>query len=239
MSRRILTILGFDMRYSRESKIEYCEYCGKVFRKVGYKRFCSKACAGNSLKVISKCIVCGKEFFKKPDRAGLYCGQECSLKGQRVINIIKCDHCGKMFQRHKCRMHSRNYCSRECLYAAAKEEAKGGGCKRKKRREIPLKLRWSVLERDGFRCVYCGLSAVNGGVLHIDHVIPEKRGGKTVASNLVASCETCNVGKGSRLLRSRIPKRVGKIPQRNTFKQKSLFLQVAEIMDKNAIVPRG
>ena len=37
---------------------------------------------------------------------------------------------------------------------------------------IPARLRFEVLNRDGFRCRYCGRSQRDGAVLHVDHVVP-------------------------------------------------------------------
>ncbi|MBU1110367.1 HNH endonuclease [Patescibacteria group bacterium] len=67
------------------------------------------------------------------------------------------------------------------------------------RREIPLKLRLKVLQRDSFRCILCGKSpAIDPGtVLHIDHVIPFSKGGKTILNNLRTLCAECNWGKGA------------------------------------------
>lgn len=66
-------------------------------------------------------------------------------------------------------------------------------------RNVPLKLRLKVLQRDRFCCVMCGRSpALEAGVsLHIDHVIPFSRGGKTNLDNLQTLCRDCNLGKGS------------------------------------------
>jgi 5-methylcytosine-specific restriction endonuclease McrA len=67
--------------------------------------------------------------------------------------------------------------------------------------EIKLGLRYEVLRRDRFRCVLCGASPATqlGCVLHVDHVIPWSKGGKTVAGNLRSLCETCNLGKSDKL----------------------------------------
>lgn len=69
------------------------------------------------------------------------------------------------------------------------------------KREIPLKLRLQVLKRDKFKCVYCGRSpATEAGVtLHIDHITPFSKGGKTTLGNLQTLCEKCNWGKGDEL----------------------------------------
>ena len=69
------------------------------------------------------------------------------------------------------------------------------------KRDIPLKLRLQVLKRDKFRCVYCGRSpAIEAGVtLHIDHITPFSKGGKTILANLQTLCEKCNWGKGDEM----------------------------------------
>jgi hypothetical protein len=66
------------------------------------------------------------------------------------------------------------------------------------RRGVPLKLRYRVLVRDNFRCVLCGRSpALESGVrLHVDHIVPFAREGKTNEQNLRTLCESCNWGKG-------------------------------------------
>lgn len=68
----------------------------------------------------------------------------------------------------------------------------------RKREPIPSRLRFDVLRRDGFRCYYCGRTAADGVKLHVDHIEPLAEGGRTIIENLVAACDTCNLGKGSR-----------------------------------------
>lgn len=62
------------------------------------------------------------------------------------------------------------------------------------------RLRFTVLARDGFRCLYCGRSADQGARLEVDHVLPVSEGGKTVLGNLRTACHDCNSGKGSMLM---------------------------------------
>lgn len=73
---------------------------------------------------------------------------------------------------------------------------------KKEKRDIPLKLRLRVLQRDGFRCVLCGRSpALNRGVmLHIDHILPVAKGGATKLENLQTLCKECNLGKSDKIL---------------------------------------
>jgi Restriction endonuclease len=65
---------------------------------------------------------------------------------------------------------------------------------------IPAQLRFRVLQRDGFRCQYCGRSARDGAVLHVDHVVPVAAGGETNEGNLIAACDQCNLGKSATAL---------------------------------------
>jgi 5-methylcytosine-specific restriction endonuclease McrA len=62
-------------------------------------------------------------------------------------------------------------------------------------------MKFKVMERDSFRCIYCGKSSIEDKViLHIDHIIPESRGGKFIFDNLVTSCDECNQSKGATIL---------------------------------------
>lgn len=60
---------------------------------------------------------------------------------------------------------------------------------------IPLNLRRAVIDRDGLRCVYCDEDLVDKEI-HLDHVIPESRGGLTTMTNLQVTCRKCNLAKG-------------------------------------------
>lgn len=63
------------------------------------------------------------------------------------------------------------------------------------RRMMTQSLRYDIMKRDNFRCVLCGRGAEDGVKLHVDHIIPVSKGGKTVRSNLRTLCEDCNIGK--------------------------------------------
>ena len=70
-------------------------------------------------------------------------------------------------------------------------------------RDIPLGLRLKILSRDNFRCVLCGKSPATdfGTKLHIDHVLPFSKGGKSILDNLQTLCKECNLGKSNNILR--------------------------------------
>ena len=59
-------------------------------------------------------------------------------------------------------------------------------------------LRYDVLKRDGFRCVICGACASDTIKLHVDHIIPVAKGGKTEFDNLRTLCSDCNLGKSDK-----------------------------------------
>ena len=60
-------------------------------------------------------------------------------------------------------------------------------------------LRYDILKRDNFRCQICGATANDGLRLHVDHIIPVSKGGKTIESNLRTLCERCNLGKSNKI----------------------------------------
>ena len=68
----------------------------------------------------------------------------------------------------------------------------------RKRQRLPItaQLRFRVLERDKFKCVYCGMPGTHC-ILEVDHVTPVAGGGTNDMSNLAASCADCNAGKSS------------------------------------------
>ena len=66
-------------------------------------------------------------------------------------------------------------------------------------RDPSLRLRYQVLKRDNFSCCQCGASpAKDPSVsLHIDHIIPWSKGGRTTLDNLQTLCSKCNLGKSN------------------------------------------
>lgn len=70
------------------------------------------------------------------------------------------------------------------------------------RRDPSIGLRFQVLKRDQFRCKLCGRSPATelGCKLHVDHIIPFSKGGKTTFDNLQTLCSHCNIGKSNRTI---------------------------------------
>ena len=64
---------------------------------------------------------------------------------------------------------------------------------------ISSSLRFSVFERDGFTCQYCGRKPPEIEV-HADHITPTSAGGDDRIDNLITACVDCNRGKGARII---------------------------------------
>lgn len=82
-----------------------------------------------------------------------------------------------------------------------------------RKRMISAAIKYTMIERYISHCFYCGIlidipKRIDGtpflayghgkSPFHIDHVIPESKGGKTVLANLVLSCAKCNMQKGNK-----------------------------------------
>ena len=69
---------------------------------------------------------------------------------------------------------------------------------KRERKYMTDDLRYDVLKRDNFTCQKCGATVKDGAKLHVDHIIPVFKGGKTTISNLQTLCDRCNIGKGAK-----------------------------------------
>jgi hypothetical protein len=58
---------------------------------------------------------------------------------------------------------------------------------------------WAVLARDKWKCLSCGRSSREDGVLlEVDHIIPRSKGGSDDMTNLQTLCKKCNIGKSNK-----------------------------------------
>lgn len=69
---------------------------------------------------------------------------------------------------------------------------------RVERGKVSNKMRFSIYQRDGYRCCNCGVTQ-RYAQLEIDHIIPIAKGGKSTYDNLQTLCHECNVEKGDSL----------------------------------------
>lgn len=66
------------------------------------------------------------------------------------------------------------------------------------RKLMTKELRRAVMERDNYTCQKCGKYMPDEVGLHIDHVVPVSKGGKSVMSNLQVLCSKCNLSKSNK-----------------------------------------
>ena len=59
------------------------------------------------------------------------------------------------------------------------------------------RLRRVVIERARWRCEYCRApQGPTGQTFHLDHIVPEVRGGEWTEENLALACPHCNLARG-------------------------------------------
>lgn len=122
------------------------------------------------------CPNCGK---LKKYTYNICCSNECSIAYRN--ELIEKD-CVKCWKRTTSRRSNKNPICSSC------EEY-----------VTPLayqSVRFRIFNRDSFRCVYCGKSSIeDNSELHIEHVLPRYTHENNSLSNIVTSCEMCNLSK--------------------------------------------
>lgn len=110
----------------RTTKI--CLQCGKEYDVVPSdpRNFCNRKCFEKyrsrcekiSIKV---CPICNRTF-ETYHHDSIYCSKECTSLSQRKRRIVKCEQCGKEFERWESEYikNKRHFCSRECRDKALK-----------------------------------------------------------------------------------------------------------------------
>jgi 5-methylcytosine-specific restriction endonuclease McrA len=83
----------------------------------------------------------------------------------------------------------------------------------------PAFTRFNVFLRDRFTCQYCARPHSSHD-LTFDHVIPRSRGGRTLWTNVVTACASCNLLKGNRL-----PQQSGLYPRHRPVQPTTYMLQ--------------
>lgn len=154
----------------------------------------------------------------------IWCGRQCKnapkttkpkRKTQRARSsagsyLHNCGQCGKQFRGS----YDKVYCSVACRVTAHRERKRKpfqplSDWKDGRKEHVHIskrlligwsQLRFAVLERDGFKCRYCGRGASQGAILHADHIKPKSSGGEDSLENLVTACQECNIGKGNALI---------------------------------------
>jgi 5-methylcytosine-specific restriction endonuclease McrA len=98
-----------------------------------------------------------------------------------------------------------------------------------------------VLERDRYRCQYCGLDGMsnfeNSLVMSVDFVLPRARKGKKDSNNLVSACRSCNLIKGRKVFKS-FEEAKTYVEQRRSELQKEWAAKMARLQSRPATASR-
>jgi 5-methylcytosine-specific restriction endonuclease McrA len=130
-------------------------------------------------------------------------------KPEKLLPERPCQYCWETFTpKHR---NNTKYCSKKCARAIHKERQREKSLLAIVEGESNqyLKLRFTVLRRDNFKCQYCGRGPQEGVILHVDHKFPKSKGGEFALENLVTACFECNIGKGDAILGERETNRQG------------------------------
>jgi 5-methylcytosine-specific restriction endonuclease McrA len=188
--------------------ISVCAVCGG---EKSLKATICKNCYIKSYKKSIKCKQCGIEFSGGGERK--FCSAECSsnyFKEKLKVSkpVRKCLRCGLEFEIKSSNV-SQKYCGVECSIKSMIETCSNMPKNKKKkyhkwgRKKLSPKVRFEVLERDGFKCVYCGCGHPDVK-LEVDHVYPISRLSidreYNNPINLCVCCDVCNSGKSDKKL---------------------------------------
>lgn len=80
------------------------------------------------------------------------------------------------------------------------ETTRSKWCTKNQRKLMTKALKDKVKRRDNYTCQICGKYMPDEVGLHVDHIIPIKKGGKSVESNLQVLCDKCNLSKGKKII---------------------------------------
>ena len=92
-------------------------------------------------------------------------------------------------------------------------------------------LRSYVFHRDGGKCAYCGNARAER--YELDHILPKSKGGTDRVSNLVVSCQDCNIAKGSGSVEKFLARKPARLAAVRSIQRASL----ASASQMNIIVP--
>jgi len=176
--------------------MDKCLVCGKPIPK--NRKYCSPECYHKSptkgrppRKERKLCIVCGKPIVLANQR---FCSNECYAKHQTGLKRLDmqkrvtkvCPICGTSFETGgRLGPIGRTHCSTRCQGLAVRKDLKeldyphGSTSWRELRRK--------VIERDGFRCQFCG-KVKDVGQLQVHHIIPTNIELNYEDENLITCC---------------------------------------------------
>lgn len=164
----------WDRQHRQRLKL-VCEICGKP-RPLQRKRCCS--------------MKCWKEWMSKNDMR------------RTQHYIVRCDNCGKVFDKPECQMSKRHYCSRTCYHEHGLRLENhpnwhGGTSFLPHSVTFTEKLREQIRDRDNRECQYCGVyESELDRKLEVHHINYDKMDDRK--ENLIALCKSCHTKTGYR-----------------------------------------
>jgi hypothetical protein len=172
-----------------------CDRCGRladvIVAAVAFERAVNRRLPGDAV---------ARGLFRVFDRYGVRASRiqsGLSVGYETAVEVLEAsERLGIIRKKSKGYVRAPSLCG-PCYDELANHEdgPAGGESATVEREPIPPRLRFQVLQRDAFRCQYCGRSARDGAILHLDHVVPFSKGGPTSEDNLITACERCNLGK--------------------------------------------
>jgi hypothetical protein len=191
--KRVAALLGKNtLKYD-----EYPKY-GRCASRVFETRFGSwnAALQASGLEVSRRQNILNEELFENMERVWVALGRQPRRQEvKRPLSDISWETYEKRFGGWRNALEAFvSYANGDSSQLATRENSMQTS---RESRFPDLRMRWRVLTRDSFRCVSCGRSpAIEYGViLHVDHIIPWIKGGRTEDNNLQTLCDRCNLGK--------------------------------------------
>lgn len=108
-----------------------------------------------------------------------------------------CGECGQRLNEERAKAERD---AEEKRFALLNEKAAAKALAAAERAKMTPSRRLRIMQRDNFHCVFCGRGREDGIKLHVDHIIPIAKGGKTEDDNLQTLCNDCNAGKSDHVL---------------------------------------
>lgn len=188
-----------------EEQLKQCIDC-KEFKTLD----CFHKSHSNKFGVNSRCKICRSIFTQTPEQKekkkkynSEYSKRETSIIREKNRNRIeyyrefeKSEHRKEYMKK---RRESGEYQKYHAEYRKTEKAKIASKLKHHKRRAIKkdstiTSIEILKLQQNAKKCYWCGCSLKNVNV-HIDHYIPLSKGGEHILSNLVISCDKCNLNK--------------------------------------------
>lgn len=168
---KAIALAGSNQHYALEYQAEYqkIRMVGSAYRLYLFQWIERKLCDKKFLRPVTSVSLCITSTYTSPKGRNTY-RNSVTFTGNEILRGIE----------------------------SVKEQEQQKQSKQYQRKLMSDSLRYDIMKRDGFRCQLCGASAKDGVKLHVDHIVPVSKGGKTVRQNLRTLCERCNLGKGSK-----------------------------------------